>query len=78
MNRRCDDRSVDIFVSRERPADKVNRIKPNPDEGRFTLLRLYGPLEPILGKSWLWNDFDGVEYVHHEHRTGTISCFGFS
>ena len=61
MNRRCGDRSVDIFVGPERPVGKINRIKTNPDKGWFSLPRLYGPLEPILDQSWRCNDFERVE-----------------
>ena len=51
-----DDGSVDIFVGPEKPEGEVNWIKTNPDEGWFTILRLYAPLEPILSRDWVPND----------------------
>ena len=38
-----------------------NWIKTNPDEGWFTILRLYGPLEPIFEKTWKPNDIERVK-----------------
>ncbi len=56
-----DDGSVDMYVGPEAPAGfEPNWIKTNPDEGWFTLLRLYGPLEPILSKEWVPNDIERV------------------
>ena len=37
-----------------------NWIKTIPDEGWFVLLRLYGPEQPILDKSWIPNDIELV------------------
>ena len=38
-----------------------NWINTNRDEGWFTILRLYGPLEPILEKTWKPNDVELVK-----------------
>lgn len=38
-----------------------NWIKAKPGEGWFTLPRLYAPLEPILDKTWRWNDIERVK-----------------
>ena len=38
-----------------------NWIQTNPDEGWFALPRLFGPLEPVLDKTWRWNDFEKVK-----------------
>jgi len=57
-----DDGSIDIYVGPEAPKGyEPNWIKTNPDEGWFTLLRLYGPLEPILNKEWKPNDIERVK-----------------
>ena len=61
MNRRCDDGSVDIFVSPKKPEGEVNWIKTNPDEGWFTILRLYAPLESILSRVWVPNDIEHLD-----------------
>ncbi len=39
----------------------VTWIKTNPGEGWFTILRLYGPLEPILEKKWKPNDIEKIK-----------------
>ena len=38
-----------------------NWIKTKPGEGWFVLLRLYGPLEPILSLDWVPNDIERVD-----------------
>ncbi len=43
--------SVSEPVWYERNVFGFNWIKTNPDESWFTILRLYGPLEPILEKT---------------------------
>ncbi len=56
-----DDGSVDLYIGPEAPEGfEPNWIKTNPDEGWFTLLRLYAPLEPILNKEWVPNDIERV------------------
>ncbi len=58
-----DDGSVDLYFAPELPkgVPEKNWVKTIPNEGWFTLPRLYGPLEPILDKTWRWNDFELVE-----------------
>ncbi len=58
-----DDGSVDLYFAPELPegVPEQNWVKTIPNEGWFTLPRLYGPLEPILDKSWRWNDFEKVK-----------------
>lgn len=54
-----DDGSVDIFFGPTAPKGKEqNWIQTIPGEGWFVLLRLYGPLEPILNKEWVPNDIE--------------------
>ena len=56
------DGSVDLYFGPEAPEGyEKNWIKTKPGEGWFTLPRLYGPLQPILDKTWRWNDFELVE-----------------
>ncbi len=56
------DGSVDLYCGPEAPKDfEKNWIKTKPGEGWFTLLRLYAPLEPILDKTWRWNDIEKVK-----------------
>lgn len=56
------DGSVDIYFGPEEPEGfEPNWIKTNPDEGWFVLLRLYGPLEPVLSLDWVPNDIERVE-----------------
>lgn len=47
------DGSVDLYFGPEAPAGKEsNWIQTVPGKGWFTLLRLYGPLEPWFEKTW--------------------------
>lgn len=56
-----DDGSVDVFFGPEAPQGREqNWIQTIPGEGWFVLLRLYGPLEPILEKTWKPNDIERV------------------
>ena len=59
---RNDDGSVDLYFAPELPdgVPEQNWLQTIPDEGWFTLPRLYGPLEPILDQTWRWNDFEKV------------------
>jgi hypothetical protein len=55
--------SVDLYFGPELPegVSEKNWIKTKPGEGWFTLPRLYAPLEPILNKTWRWNDIERVK-----------------
>ena len=57
--RRNSDGSVDLYFGPELPegVSEKNWIKTIQGEGWFVASRLYAPLEPILNKSWRWNDF---------------------
>ena len=47
------DNSVDIFFGPEAPAGhEVNWIQTIPGKGWWTILRLYGPLDPWFNKTW--------------------------
>lgn len=60
--RKNEDGSVTIYIGPEAPKGfEPNWVKTNPDEGWFTLLRLYAPLEPILKKEWVPNDIERVK-----------------
>ncbi len=60
--RKNDDGSVDLYFGPEAPEGfEQNWIKTKPNEGWFTLPRLYAPLEPILDKTWRWNDIELVK-----------------
>ena len=60
--RKNDDGSVDLYFGPEAPEGfEQNWIKTKPGEGWFTLLRLYAPLEPILDKTWRWNDIERIK-----------------
>ena len=58
-----DDGSFDLWFAPELPegVPKSNWVQTIPDEGWFTLPRLYAPLEPILKKEWRWNDIERVK-----------------
>jgi hypothetical protein len=58
-----EDGSVDLYFGPELPegVSKKNWIKTVPGEGWFIIPRLYAPLEPILDKTWRWNDFEKVK-----------------
>ncbi len=56
------DGSVDIYFGPEAPRGyEKNWIKTKPGEGWFTIPRLYAPLEPILDKTWRWNDIEKIK-----------------
>jgi hypothetical protein len=47
------DGSVDVYFGPEAPAGmESNWVQTIPGKGWFTLLRLYGPLEPWFDKTW--------------------------
>lgn len=53
---------ADIYFGPKAPKGyESNWIKTKPGEGWFTLPRLYAPLEPILNKTWRWNDIEQVK-----------------
>jgi hypothetical protein len=55
------DGSVDLYFGPEVPKGyEKNWVKTIPGEGWLTLPRLYGPLEPILDKTWRWNDIERI------------------
>lgn len=58
-----DDGSFDLWFAPELPegVPESNWVQTIPEEGWFTLPRLYAPLEPILNKEWRWNDIERVE-----------------
>jgi hypothetical protein len=56
------DGSVDVYIGPEAPKGiQKNWVKTIPGKGWFTLLRLYGPLEPVLNRSWKPNDLERVQ-----------------
>jgi len=56
------DGSIDIYFGPEAPDEyEQNWIKTIPGEGWFTLPRLFGPLEPVLDKTWRWNDIEKIK-----------------
>ena len=57
-----DDGSVDVYFGPTAPEGREqNWIQTIPGEGWFVLLRLYGPLEPILEKTWKPHDIERVK-----------------
>ena len=57
------DGSVDIYFAPQLPqgVSETNWIKTTPEEGWFTLPRLYAPEQPILDKTWRWNDIEKID-----------------
>ena len=54
--------SIDIYFGPKAPEGyEKNWIKTTPDEGWFTLPRLFAPLEPVLDKTWRWNDVERLD-----------------
>ena len=52
-----DDGGVTLYIGPEPPAGKeANWIRTLPDTGWFPLIRLYGPLEPWIDKTWKPDD----------------------
>ena len=57
-----DDSSVDLYFGPKAPPGKENNwVQTIPGKGWFTILRLYGPLEPWFNKTWKPNDIELVE-----------------
>ena len=60
--RRNDDGSVDLYFGPVTPEGfEKNWIKTIPGEGWFAMPRLFAPLEPVLNKTWRWNDFERIK-----------------
>ena len=56
------DGSVDLYFGPKAPEGKEeNWIQTVPGKGWFTILRLYGPLEPWFDKSWRPGEIELVE-----------------
>ena len=56
------DGSVDLYFGPEAPEGfEQNWVRTIPGEGWFTLPRLYAPLQPILDKTWRWNDIEKID-----------------
>ena len=57
-----DDGSVTVWFGPEPPPGKASNWVPTvPGKGWFTVLRLYGPLEPWFDKSWRPGEFEVVD-----------------
>jgi hypothetical protein len=55
------DGSYDVFFSPEPPAGKKgNWVQTIPGKSWFTILRMYGPLEPWINKSWRPSEIERV------------------
>ncbi len=71
--KRNNDGSVDLYFGPEAPDGyEQNWIQTNPQEGWFSLPRLYAPLEPIISKEWRWNDIELVKKGDIPLSTGAI------
>jgi hypothetical protein len=56
------DGSVDVFFGPNAPAGKENNwVQTIPGKAWFTILRLYGPLEPWFSKTWRPDDIRLLE-----------------
>ncbi len=56
------DGSVDIYFGPKMPAGKENNwVQTTPGKGWFTILRLYGALEPWFDKTWLPGEIERVK-----------------
>lgn len=57
-----DDGSVDLYFAPKPPKGKeANWVQTVPGKNWFSILRLYGPLEPWFEKSWKPGDFERVK-----------------
>jgi hypothetical protein len=55
------DGSTDIYVGPEAPAGKQgNWLSTPPGRGYFAILRLYGPTEAAINKSWKPGDIEKI------------------
>jgi hypothetical protein len=56
------DGSIDLYFGASPPSGKeANWIETVPGKGWFTLLRLYGPLEPWFDQTWRIGEFELIE-----------------
>jgi len=56
------DGSVDLYFGDTAPAGKEkNWLRTPKGKGYFAILRLYGPLEPALNRTWVPGDFEKVK-----------------
>ena len=56
------DGSVNLYFGPKAPKGKEkNWVQTVPGKGWFTILRLYGPLEPWFDKTWKPGDFELVK-----------------
>ena len=56
------DGSVDVYFGPKAPAGKEgNWVQTIPGKAWFTILRLYGPLEPWFNKTWRPDDIRPVK-----------------
>ena len=57
------DGSTTIYFGPKKPSDvkEGNWIQTVPGKGWFTLLRLYGPLEPFFTKEWRLSEIEKVK-----------------
>jgi hypothetical protein len=56
------DGSTTLYLGPEAPAGKkANWLATVPGKGWFSLIRLYGPTEDALNKSWKPGDFEKVK-----------------
>ena len=59
---RNEDGSVDLYFGPKAPKGfEKNWVKTIPGQGWFTLPRLYGALQPVLDKTWRWNDIEKIK-----------------
>jgi hypothetical protein len=57
-----DDGSVHLYFGDTAPAGKEkNWLRTPKGKGYFAILRLYGPLEPALNRTWIPGDFEKTE-----------------
>ncbi len=56
------DASVDVYFAPEPPVGMENNwVQTVPGKGWFTILRLYGPLEPWFDKTWRPGELELVD-----------------
>ena len=56
------DGSIDLYISPEAPPGmKSNRLQSVPGKGFFVALRMYGPLQPWIDKTWRPSEVEPVE-----------------
>ena len=54
--------SIDIYVGPKAPAGKEsNWLASVPGRGFFAILRLYGPTETALNRTWRAGDFEEIK-----------------